>query len=239
MQSLYSESSSPTNSVIQTSRFHLYIVFGRRSVGQVGVLTFLGLHGPRFALPENIIATTDAEAALLGADYCFHAVPVQVNTLRTVSQITPQALKNPREPFIALSVPSFALELMNKLPTAMVVASKDNKLANAAQQLLACDYLRISTSSTSPLKPCLRNIMGVIKPSGPKPIPSTLAGLRRPSESPTWFSRFDRSIRSDPVHLVLPPIPQVQPVRPDPAFDLTGPSDRAQRQSRSEPVDRF
>ncbi|KAM1155694.1 hypothetical protein ACFX13_027146 [Malus domestica] len=137
MQSLYSESSSPTNSVIQTSRFHLYIVFGRRSVGQFGVLTFLGLHGPRFALPENIIATTDAEAALLGADYCFHAVPVQ---------ITPQALKNPREPFIALSVPSFALELMNKLPTAMVVASKDNKLANAAQQLLACDYLRISTS---------------------------------------------------------------------------------------------
>ncbi|RXI06091.1 hypothetical protein DVH24_018133 [Malus domestica] len=67
-------------------------------------------------------------------------------SLRTVSQITPQALKNPREPFIALSVPSFALELMNKLPTAMVVASKDNKLANAAQQLLACDYLRISTS---------------------------------------------------------------------------------------------
>ncbi|KAM1361347.1 hypothetical protein ACFX15_025981 [Malus domestica] len=237
MQSLYSESSSPTNSVIQTSRFHLYIVFGRRSVGQFGVLTFLGLHGPRFALPENIIATTDAEAALLGADYCFHAVPVQ---------ITPQALKNPREPFIALSVPSFALELMNKLPTAMVVASKDNKLANAAQQLLACDYLRISTSSTSPLKPCLRNIMGVIKPSGPKPIPSTLAGLRRPSESPTWFSRFDRSdpvrpdpTRSDPVHLVRPPIQPVQPVRPDQAFDLTGPSDRAQRQSRSEPVDRF
>ncbi|KAM1479186.1 hypothetical protein ACFX2I_026512 [Malus domestica] len=45
--------------------------------------------------------------------------------------------------------------------------------------------------------------------------------------------------RSDPVHLVLPPIPPVQPVRLDLAFDLTGPSDRAQRQSRSEPVDRF
>ncbi|CAN6565273.1 unnamed protein product [Malus baccata var. baccata] len=128
---------------------------------------------PEHKLPENIIATTDAKAALLGADYCFHAVPVQfsssflegiaehvypglpfisvskgleLNTLRTMSQIIPQALKNPRQPFIALSGPSFALELMNKLPTAMVVASKDKKLANAAQQLLACDYLRISTS---------------------------------------------------------------------------------------------
>ncbi|KAK9913867.1 hypothetical protein M0R45_037672 [Rubus argutus] len=129
---------------------------------------------PEHKLPENVIATTDAKAALLDADYCVHAVPVQfsalflegiaeyvypdlpfisvskgleLNTLRTMSQIIPQALKNPRQPFIALSGPSFALELMNKLPTAMVVASKDKKLANAVQQLLASSYLRISTSS--------------------------------------------------------------------------------------------
>ncbi|WRX11471.1 Glycerol-3-phosphate dehydrogenase [Theobroma cacao] len=145
---------------------------------------------PEHKLPENVIATTDARTALLGADYCLHAVPVQVfqseatasilppvmqfsatflegiaeyvdpglpfislskglelNTLRMMSQIIPQALKNPRQPFIALSGPSFALELMNKLPTAMVVASKDKKLANAVQQLLASSHLRISTSS--------------------------------------------------------------------------------------------
>ncbi|XP_050385089.1 glycerol-3-phosphate dehydrogenase [NAD(+)] 2, chloroplastic [Argentina anserina] len=129
---------------------------------------------PEHKLPENVIATTDAKAALLDADYCLHAVPVQfsalfldgiaeyvypelpfisvskgleLNTLRTMSQIIPQALRNPRQPFIALSGPSFALELMNKLPTAMVVASKDKKLANAVQQLLASSYLRISTSS--------------------------------------------------------------------------------------------
>lgn len=29
-------------------------------------------------LPGNVTATTDAKAALLGADFCFHAVPVQV-----------------------------------------------------------------------------------------------------------------------------------------------------------------
>ncbi|TYJ38323.1 hypothetical protein E1A91_A05G436200v1 [Gossypium mustelinum] len=125
------------------------------------------------ALPENVTATSDAKTALLGADYCLHAVPVQfstsflegiaehvdpglpfislskgleLNTLRMMSQIIPQALKNPRQPFIALSGPSFVLELMNKLPTAMVVASKDKKLAHAVQQLLSCSHLRISTS---------------------------------------------------------------------------------------------
>ncbi|KAK3230545.1 hypothetical protein Dsin_002426 [Dipteronia sinensis] len=129
---------------------------------------------PEHKLPENVIATTDAKVALLDADYCLHAVPVQfsssflegiadyvdpglpfislskgleLNTLRMMSQIIPRALKNPRQPFIALSGPSFALELMNKLPTAMVVASKDKKLANAVQQLLASSHLRISTSS--------------------------------------------------------------------------------------------
>ncbi|KAL4557298.1 hypothetical protein LXL04_035471 [Taraxacum kok-saghyz] len=64
-----------------------------------------------------------------------------------MSQIIPQTLRNSRQPFVALSGPSFALELMNNLPTAMVVASKDKKLANAVQQLLASRNLRISTTS--------------------------------------------------------------------------------------------
>ncbi|XP_060181638.1 glycerol-3-phosphate dehydrogenase [NAD(+)] 2, chloroplastic isoform X1 [Lycium barbarum] len=129
---------------------------------------------PQYKLPENVIATTDAKAALLGADFCFHAVPVQysssfleeianyvdpglpfislskgleLNTLRTMSQIIPQALKNPRQPYVVLSGPSFALELMNKLPTALVVASKDKKMADSVQQLLASRNLRINTSS--------------------------------------------------------------------------------------------
>ncbi|GAA0166409.1 dehydrogenase [Lithospermum erythrorhizon] len=129
---------------------------------------------PEHYLPSNVTATTDAKAALLGADFCFHAVPVQfsssflgemaeyvdpglpfislskgleLNTLRTMSQIIPKALKNPRQPYVVLSGPSFALEMMNKLPTAMVVASKDKKLANAVQQLLASGNLRINTSS--------------------------------------------------------------------------------------------
>lgn len=45
---------------------------------------------------------------------------LELNTLRTMSQIIPQALGNPRQPFIVLSGPSFAIELMNKLPTGLV-----------------------------------------------------------------------------------------------------------------------
>ncbi|WVZ62490.1 hypothetical protein U9M48_012238 [Paspalum notatum var. saurae] len=128
---------------------------------------------PDHILPENIVATTSAAAALAGADFCFHAVPVQfsssflesisthvdpklpfislskgleLNTLRTMSKIIPRALGNRRQPFVVLSGPSFAVELMNKLPTAMVVASKDKKLASSVQQLLASPNLRISTS---------------------------------------------------------------------------------------------
>ncbi|XP_059627889.1 glycerol-3-phosphate dehydrogenase [NAD(+)] 2, chloroplastic [Cornus florida] len=129
---------------------------------------------PEHKLPQNVTATTDAKTALLGADFCLHAVPVQftspfvesianyvdpglpfislskgleLNTLRMMSQIIPQALRNPRQPYVVLSGPSFALELINKLPTAMVVASKDKKLSNAVQQLLASRNLRINTSS--------------------------------------------------------------------------------------------
>ncbi|OAY83494.1 Glycerol-3-phosphate dehydrogenase (NAD(+)) 2, chloroplastic, partial [Ananas comosus] len=128
---------------------------------------------PQHKLPENIVATTNAKDALAGADFCLHAVPVQfsspflegisqhvdpklpfislskgleLNTLRMMSQIIPHALGNPRQPISVLSGPSFAVELVNKLPTAMVVASKDKKLASAVQQLLASPHLRINTS---------------------------------------------------------------------------------------------
>lgn len=33
---------------------------------------------PEHKLPDNVVATTDAKMALLGADFCLHAVPVQV-----------------------------------------------------------------------------------------------------------------------------------------------------------------
>lgn len=129
---------------------------------------------PRHTLPHNVVATTDAKVAFEGSEYCIHAVPVQystdflksisehvpaslpffsvskgleLSTLEMMSQVIPRALANPRQPVAVISGPSFSIELMDELPTAMVAASKDKELAKAAQQLLASRYLRINTSS--------------------------------------------------------------------------------------------
>ncbi|KAJ7527097.1 hypothetical protein O6H91_16G036700 [Diphasiastrum complanatum] len=129
---------------------------------------------PHHTLPKNVVATLDAEEALAGAQFCIHAIPVQasaaflqkiskhvsstlpflsvskgleLSTLEIMSQVIPKALGNPRQPLAVLSGPSFSIELMDQLPTAVVVASKDKELARATQQLLASRYLRVNTSS--------------------------------------------------------------------------------------------
>eukprot|EP00271_Cylindrocystis_brebissonii_P000032 TRINITY_DN10036_c0_g2_i2.p1 TRINITY_DN10036_c0_g2~~TRINITY_DN10036_c0_g2_i2.p1 ORF type:complete len:762 (+),score=76.61 TRINITY_DN10036_c0_g2_i2:665-2950(+) len=129
---------------------------------------------PKHQLPANVRATVDPREALDGAQYCIHAVPVQassaylsgiaefvppnlpifcvskgleVGSLEMMSQVIPRALGNPRQPVAVLSGPSFSIELMDELPTAIVAASKDKQLARAAQQLLASRYLRVNTSS--------------------------------------------------------------------------------------------
>lgn len=128
---------------------------------------------PDHVLPPNVRATLDAREALDGAQFCVHAVPVQasaaflagiaahvppglpvlsvskgleVSSLEMMSQLIPRALGNPRQPVAVLSGPSFSIELMDKLPTAIVAASKDPELARAAQQLLASRYLRVNTT---------------------------------------------------------------------------------------------
>lgn len=40
---------------------------------------------PNHKLPDNLTATTDAKSALQGADFCLHAVPVQVSKLLAIS----------------------------------------------------------------------------------------------------------------------------------------------------------
>ncbi|KAG0562818.1 hypothetical protein KC19_9G173600 [Ceratodon purpureus] len=129
---------------------------------------------PRHQLPTNVTATTDPKAALEDAQYCIHAIPVQsssefllsiaeyvpatlpflsvskgleLSTLEMMSQVIPRALGNPRQPVAVISGPSFAIELMDELPTAMVAASRDKELARACQQLLASRYLRVNTST--------------------------------------------------------------------------------------------
>jgi glycerol-3-phosphate dehydrogenase (NAD+) len=126
-----------------------------------------------FVLPPNVLATTSAQEAILGAQYAVHAVPVQssraflqgiapllpsnvpivcvskgleVSTGKMMSEVIPEALGR-KHPAAFLSGPSFAKEVMEGRPTAVVVASKDASVARKFQQMFACSYLRVNTST--------------------------------------------------------------------------------------------
>ena len=128
---------------------------------------------PKHTLPPNVRATTDAAAAIAGAAYIVHAVPVQqsfsflsglkdvippatpilclskgleVSSCRNMSELIPAALGR-KQPLAVLSGPTFAVELMDGLPTAIVAASEDAQLAQRVQRLFASSNLRVNTSS--------------------------------------------------------------------------------------------
>ena len=128
---------------------------------------------PSHALPPNVRATSDAAEALTGADYIVHAIPVQqsskalaalrhvippttpilclskgleIGTCHNMSELIPLALGR-KQPLAVLSGPTFAIELMQGLPTAIVAASEDAELARRVQRLFASSNLRVNTST--------------------------------------------------------------------------------------------
>jgi glycerol-3-phosphate dehydrogenase (NAD+) len=128
---------------------------------------------PSHTLPPNVRATSDAAEALTGADYIVHAIPVQqsskalaalrhvippttpilclskgleIGTCHNMSELIPLALGR-KQPLAVLSGPTFAIELMQGLPTAIVAASEDAELARRVQRLFASSNLRVNTST--------------------------------------------------------------------------------------------
>mmetsp|Transcript_35403 Transcript_35403/g.56931 ORF Transcript_35403/g.56931 Transcript_35403/m.56931 type:complete len:354 (-) Transcript_35403:167-1228(-) len=128
---------------------------------------------PAYELPSSVRATTDAAAALGGADFIIHAVPVQssksflasvkqhihpstpilclakgleVGTCEMMSEVIPAGLGRD-QPLAVLSGPTFAVELMQGLPTAIVAASTDEALAWRVQRLFGSSCLRVNTST--------------------------------------------------------------------------------------------
>lgn len=128
---------------------------------------------PGWTLPDQVSATTSAEAALKGAQYAIHAVPVQhsrqflesvkdyippslpiisvskgieVTTGKIMSDLIPSALGR-KQPMVFLSGPSFALEVMEERPTGLVAASKDKALCRDVQDLFASPTMRVNTSN--------------------------------------------------------------------------------------------
>ncbi len=128
---------------------------------------------PGIIIPETIEFTTDKTVALKDAEVVLFSVPSQqfkstlkdfydngliskqtilvnvskgidMDTLETVSQITERII--PGAPFVVLSGPSHAEEVAQKLPTALVSASKSREAAECIQDLFSNDYIRVYTN---------------------------------------------------------------------------------------------
>ncbi len=130
---------------------------------------------PGAALSERIRATTDIEAALLGAEVILVVVPtpairpvmskalpylsdgvplitaskgIENESLMTCAEILEDVLPEKLHPYLAyVSGPSFAREVAQKQPTAVTVAAYWPRVAARAQHLLSAPYFRVYTST--------------------------------------------------------------------------------------------
>ena len=126
---------------------------------------------PEVTLPENITCYTSYEQALEGTDIILHVTPSKFvrnilkqyksfiknqpvvmcakgferETLSTLDKIIEEEL--PNKPYAVLSGPSHAEEVSRQIPTAMVVASKDENLQEEVRSIFMNEKMRIYTSS--------------------------------------------------------------------------------------------
>jgi glycerol-3-phosphate dehydrogenase (NAD+) len=126
----------------------------------------------KYTLPDNVQASSDP-SVLQGADYILHTVPVQYSrqalekydklgligdtpiisaskgiesvTLMYMSQLIPDCLKR-KQKMAFLSGPSFAKELVEDQPTAVVAAAEDPLMCQAVQEIFLTSRLRVYTS---------------------------------------------------------------------------------------------
>ncbi|MFD0586888.1 NAD(P)H-dependent glycerol-3-phosphate dehydrogenase [Paenibacillus sp. GCM10027627] len=128
---------------------------------------------PGNKLSERIIATTDMEQALSGAELalfvapsgamrevakaaapyiaadtlCVHATKgFEAETLKRMSLVLAEELNRPQSSIAVLSGPSHAEEVIQKQPTTVVVASEDKAAAEKAQDALINGSFRVYTN---------------------------------------------------------------------------------------------
>jgi glycerol-3-phosphate dehydrogenase (NAD+) len=125
-----------------------------------------------YKLPPNVRASSDPNE-LRGADFILHTIPVQYSrealkkyealgligdtpiisaskgiesvTLMYMSQLVPDVLGR-KQRMAFLSGPSFAKELVENVPTAVVAAAEDPEMQRAVQDIFLSKVLRVYTS---------------------------------------------------------------------------------------------
>jgi len=118
-----------------------------------------------FAAPSHVLRSVAADAAR----HVPAAVPLVVATkgiererLALMTDVVEQEI--PGRPIVALSGPSFAMEVANHLPTAIVAASRDQAAALLVQQAFSTSAFRIYTQRDVigvELGGALKNVMAV------------------------------------------------------------------------------
>lgn len=141
---------------------------------------------PDVIIPDNISCTQSFEECITGSDYIFHVTPSKVvrdnirqykqyvtnqpiimcskgfetETLYTLDEILQEEL--PNSSVAVFSGPSHAEEVSRQVPTAMVLASSNNKLLEELHAILKSENMRIYLSNDVKgveLGGCLKNII--------------------------------------------------------------------------------
>src|SRR6185503_13168871 len=142
------------------------------------------------SIPNGVVATDDFGAALSGSSVVLIAVPshaaretlnslatlldenaiivnvakgIEIETTKRISEIV-KDVAGAAHPFVSLSGPSFAKEVVAGHPTAIVAASKDSAAARVVQNDLSFENLRIYTNTDvvgTELGGSVKNVMAI------------------------------------------------------------------------------
>lgn len=125
---------------------------------------------PEMILDEKIVCSNDLKEVVQDADYIFHVTPskftrnifkdykdyvqnkpiiicskgFEESSLKTLDQIFEEEMPNVK--IAALSGPSYAIEVANHIPTAIILASKHDDVLEEVSDLLMNEYMRIYSS---------------------------------------------------------------------------------------------
>lgn len=125
---------------------------------------------PGSKINENVVCSNNIEEVVKGSDFILHVTPskftrstfntykefvgnkpiiicskgLEDSTLSTLDDVIKQELKGAR--IAAISGPSYATEVLNHIPTALILASEDEEILNTLPEIFSNEYVRIYKS---------------------------------------------------------------------------------------------
>jgi len=162
--------------------------FEKDLVDEINETRINRIYLPDVSVPENLKVTNSMEQALEKTRYLVNAVPTQYTrpvfreaaaflndetilvsvskgiekgTLLTVSSILKEITKHP---VTVLSGPSFAKEVIKKLPTAVTLATDDSNTGVVLQEIFNTQYFRVYTHDDiigAEMGGALKNVMAI------------------------------------------------------------------------------